>query len=357
MSFESLSHLLGGEDPDLTLVVTGVVLSISVVALCWLFPCLPDSRSSKKDEPYYGTEAAEVTSLRVYPIKSCAGHEVDCWELTKTGLKYDRNWVVVGADGRFRSQRRLPKMAVITPSLPTSDTDPLIIKAPGMPELVVPARRRGDPGAKEVPVGVWGDQCTGIDQGEETATWLSRCLGEPGLRLLRYDDAFTRGTDPAYGRGFFTAYSDGFPLLLASEESLEDLNARLAQPIGMERFRPNVVVEGMGAWAEDAWTKVAVGDVVMRVVKPCDRCQVPTIDQSTGTKTGAEPTATLRAFRTGAHLGMADEKVASAVFFGQNVLHEGGRGALRVGDRVEVLRVRVRQPPPPKAAAAAAKQE
>eukprot|EP00611_Tribonema_gayanum_P005559 TRINITY_DN14770_c0_g1_i1.p1 TRINITY_DN14770_c0_g1~~TRINITY_DN14770_c0_g1_i1.p1 ORF type:complete len:305 (+),score=49.54 TRINITY_DN14770_c0_g1_i1:186-1100(+) len=212
MSFESLSHLLGGEDPDLTLVVTGVVLSISVVALCWLFPCLPDSRSSKKDEPYYGTEAAEVTSLRVYPIKSCAGHEVDCWELTKTGLKYDRNWVVVGADGRFRSQRRLPKMAVVTPSLPTSDTDPLIIKAPGMPELVVPARRRGDAGAKEVPVGVWGDQCTGIDQGEEAAAWLSKCLGEPGLRLLRYDDAFTRGTDPAYGRGFFTAYSDGFPL-------------------------------------------------------------------------------------------------------------------------------------------------
>jgi uncharacterized protein len=279
MSFDSLAHLFAPDSPDYTLVPTLLFLGAAALALCFLFPCLPDGLGSKPDEPYYGTDTGSVTSLHVYPVKSCAGHSVDRWKIGRTGLEFDRQWVVVGKEGRFRSQRRLPKMALLKPSLPTSAKEPLTLTMPGCEPLQVPVIRARDANARLLDVGVWDDKCIGVDQGDAAAAWLTEALGEAGLRLLRMDESYNRPTDPDFGKGFVTAFSDGYPALLASEESLQDLNSKLQQPIGMERFRPNIVVSGLGAWSEDLWTKVCINDKVFRVVKPCARCQIPTIDQ------------------------------------------------------------------------------
>ncbi|CAM9315907.1 unnamed protein product [Discosporangium mesarthrocarpum] len=251
--------------------------------------------------------------------------------------------MVVDGRGRFMSQRRCPKMALISPSLPKVMNEPLLLSAPGLPTLEVPvlqAKRPGKGGGGEVvDVGIWRDTCVAVDQGEDAATWLSDFLEMEGLRLVRMQDGFVRPTDPSYGRGFQTGFADGFPMLLTSEESLQELNSRMdeREAVGMERFRPNLVVRGWGPFGEDRWSEIQVGGLRMRVVKPCERCQVPTINQETLEKR-EEPRATLSKFRTGAQLGLWKQSWAEGLFFGQNVLHEA-QGMIRVGDRVEVVRV------------------
>ena len=141
------------------------------------------------------------------------------------------------------------------------------------------------------------------------------------------------------------SYADGFPILVAAEESLKDLNDRLsengADAVSMDRFRPNVVVNGMAAWSEDWWTKVTVNGVILHAVKPCDRCKVPTIEQSTGVLSGPEPTQTMKTFRTGRHLGLDKEQPSwkDAVFFGMNLIPEN-EGSISVGDFLTLLRVK-----------------
>ncbi|CAM9195057.1 unnamed protein product [Choristocarpus tenellus] len=251
--------------------------------------------------------------------------------------------MVLDSNGRFMTQRRCPKMALISPSLPKTMNEPLLLSAPGLPTLSVPVLqagiREGRGMGQVVEVEVWKDTCLAVDQGASAAAWLCQFLEMDGLKLVRMQDGFMRLTDPKYGVGFQTGFADGFPILLTSEESLEEVNSRMdkAEAVGMDRFRPNLVVQGWGAFGEDSWSRIRVGEVVMRVVKPCERCQVPTINQKTLEKR-MEPRATLNKFRTGAHLSLWKESWAKGIFFGQNVLHEG-QGVLRVGDKVEVLRV------------------
>jgi len=347
MSFESIGNLFSGEDPDYSPIITAVVLTTAFLAVCILIPCSPSLLSFRKIDdkaiPYTGTTSPAIESIIIYPVKSCAGISLPESEIVKTGLKFDRHWVIVGSDGRFRSQRRIPKMALITPSLP-SDSSDLTLRAKDMPDISIPVIRACDKGAVIVDVGIWSDKWVGVDQGVEISKWLSEFLKEPGLRLVRMDESLIgRPTDSQYADGFLASFCDGFPFLLTSIESLEDLNRKTKEKIDMRQFRPNIVVRGAEKWAEDNWVEISVNEVVFRIVKPCSRCSIPTINQDTGERMGKEPTNALGAFRKGKHLKLDDPKWAECVFFGQNVVSESC-GSVKCGDRVKILRVKKHLP-------------
>ena len=260
-------------------------------------------------------QLGNVIGLYVYPIKSCAGITLERAPLDARGIVHDRRWMIVSDDeherGLFLSQRELPQMATIRPRL---TDDALIIGAPQMPELRISLTQRAD--ARTMPVIVWDDACLAHDEGDEAANWLRRCLGVPA-RLVRMVDGFVRPVDPFYaGVGAQTSFSDGFPLLIIAQASLEDLNTRLA------RFRPNIVVGACAAFAEDRWQRIHIGGLSFDVVKPCKRCAITTVDPASGTiPDHEEPLATLATYRRGPRGG---------VIFGQNAIHRV-QGTLTLG--------------------------
>lgn len=260
-----------------------------------------------------------ITALYRYPVKSCRGMAVDEATITAYGLEYDRCWMVVDAKGRFLSQRRFPAMALIEAE---PKGDDLILRAPGMPALMVT-----QPAGDALAVQVWEHTGAARDAGDGPAAWLSGYLGT-ACRLVAPDPGFRRPVIADYARvESEVLFADGFPFLLISEASLEDLNTRLTAPVTMDRFRPNIVVGGCEPYAEDGWRIVQLGELIFHIVKPCARCAVPTVDQATG-KRGAEPLRTLAGYRRA-----ADGKI----YFGQNLVHESKSGILRVGDPVTVL--------------------
>lgn len=259
-----------------------------------------------------------LSDVYVYPIKSCGGISLESADLGATGLLHDRRWMLVDEAGGFVSQRRYPRMALISPSLAP---DRLVVRAPGMPDLEVPAE--GEHGER-IEVEVWGDAQRGVPAGGEADRWFSEFLNFP-CRLVRKPDDDVRPVDSAYARdGDQTSFADGFPLLLISEASLEDLNMRLERPVSMNRFRPNLVVRGCGPYAEDGWGEVRVGEAVFRVAEPCPRCAITTVDQESGER-GKEPLKTLATYR----------KADGEVWFGRNLIHTS-LGTVRVGDPIEV---------------------
>lgn len=188
-----------------------------------------------------------------------------------------------------------------------------------MRDLLVPLDIRSQ---ESLRVQVWDDSLNAVSVGEEAASWLSEMLGRP-CKLVYMPDEATRFANPRYApQNTPVSFSDAFPLLLISQGSLDDLNSRLAEPIPMNRFRPNLVVEGCSAYEEDTWQSLSIGSVALRAAKPCSRCTVPTVDQNTGER-GSEPIRTLGTYRTR----------NGKVLFGQNLVHES-RGILRVGDAV-----------------------
>jgi uncharacterized protein len=206
---------------------------------------------------------------------------------------------------------------------PSVGQELLTLRAPGMPALELPVGGRAGP---ERPVTVWKDSCRALDQGEDAAQWFSEYLGQPA-RLVRIGAGYQRAVDAAiYPEGADVSFADGYPLLVLSAASLADLNGRLVEPLPMNRFRPNVVIEGCPAFAEDVWTRIRIGQVTLHLTTLCKRCAIPTINQSTAVQ-GKEPSATLAQFRLGPEGG---------VFFGRNAVH-ATPGSLRVGDAVEVL--------------------
>ena len=262
-----------------------------------------------------------VTALYRYPIKSCAGTPLDRAELDPRGIRHDREYLIVAAaTGHFLTQRELPRMALIHPAI---DGDALRIAAPGMPTIAVRPLHEGE--ARQVTV--WRDACPAVDQGPEVAAWLSAFLGTD-CRLVRMADDHVRRVDPAYATSERdqVGFADGYPLLLISQESLADLNARLPEPLPMNRFRPNVVVAGGGApYVEDGWRRLRIGPVDFAVVKACARCTITTTDQQTAER-GKEPLRTLAKYRRGRR----------GVLFGQNLIHAAA-GELRIGDGVTVV--------------------
>lgn len=268
----------------------------------------------------------KVTSLVVYPVKSCAGSALEEADLGPRGILHDREWLVVDAStGTFLTQRENPTLALIRPRLTAEGLD---LEAPGMDRFEAPIARAG----RRVGVRVWAASCEAVDQGDDAARWLSIYLDRE-CRLLRFADDFVRKVDPDYATSEHdqVGFADGFPFLLISEESLTDLNARLDRPLPMNRFRPNIVIAGAGQpFVEDRVRTIQIGDVTLHGVKPCGRCVTTTIDQATALR-GTEPLTSLATFR----------KVGSKVLFGQNMIH-ANQGRLRVGDGVEVLEWRPR---------------
>jgi uncharacterized protein len=220
--------------------------------------------------------------------------------------------MVVTPEGRFVTQRELPRLALIATGL---DDHGLNLSAPGAPTVAVPFDFRGE----SVQVTVWRDRCHAHDQGDAVAHWLSDFAGRP-LRLVRFDPAHRRPSDAAWTGGVdaVSRFSDGFALLAISLASLADLNARLPAPLPMNRFRPNLVLDGLAPYGEDTVGDLVAGVVRLRRVKPCARCSVTTTDQATGVVDGDEPLRTLKTYRWDAAL--------RGVTFGQNLIVVTGDG-------------------------------
>ena len=275
---------------------------------------------------------ASVSRLFVYPIKSCAGVELQESLLIETGLEFDRAWMVVDEEGEFLSQRELPRMALIRPTLKHSE---MVLRAPGMLALHIAFDRVEEP----VRVRVWDDEVSAYDMGDIAAQWFSDFLSEGGarrkLRLVRFDPEHRRLSSRKWTGEVeaLNQFADGFPLLVISEASLAEFNSRMQaaghDAVGMERFRPNLVLAGIEAHDEDRVDEVRIdtgdgGLVLLRPVKPCARCTIPDVDPATA-ETGTAVNETLRAYR-------ADPLLDGALTFGMNVIVlEGVEQALRVG--------------------------
>ena len=261
-----------------------------------------------------------VASLIYYPIKACRGFEVDETNVERMGLEHDRRMMVVTPEGHFLTQREHPKLALVTPSI---SSQKLTLSAPNSDSLTVNIQISGP----TCPVDIWRSKgVQAVDQGEEAAEWFSDWLGT-SVRLVHMAAGYLRRVNEKYAVNpdDHTGFADGYPILLASEESLWDLNARLEFPIPMNRFRPNLVVKGCEPFAEDTWSRIQVDQVEMAVVKPCARCVVTTIDKET-LERSKEPLKTLASYR----------RQGSGAMFGQNVIPLN-MGRLRLGMNVNIL--------------------
>ena len=261
-----------------------------------------------------------VSNLIYYPIKACRGFEVDTACVERMGLEHDRRMMVVTPDGEFLTQREYPRLALVTPTL---EKGMLELSAPNYDSLQLGIQTSGTPWL----VNVWKSKGVhAIDQGEEAAAWFSDWLGTP-VRLVHVADGYKRLINEQYAVNAddHTGFADGYPILLTSEEGLQDLNSRLDSPVPMNRFRPNIVVRGSSPFVEDTWNRIRIGSVELAVVKPCARCEVTTFDKET-LERSKEPLKTLGKYR----------KQKLGAIFGQNVipLEEGRIG---VGMAVEVL--------------------
>jgi len=260
-----------------------------------------------------------VTGLYVYPVKSCAGTPLHVAEISPRGILHDREFMVTDPDGRFMTQRELPHLAQVRPTLAR---DGLAFAAPGMPTGKISPT---DAGPRHEVV-VWRDSVVAVDQGSLIADWLSTFL-ETQVRLVRMPAESVRRVDPRFAPrpSDQVGFADGYPLLLIAEESLDDLNSRLNCPLPMNRFRPNVVVRGTARpYAEDEWAELCIGEVRFNGVKTCARCAITTTDQVTAER-GVEPLATLAGYR----------RIDRGVLFGQNLVH-AAPGRIAVGDQVTV---------------------
>lgn len=263
-----------------------------------------------------------VASMFVYPVKSCGGVEVDRAEVDAFGFRNDRRWMIVDEDERFLTQRTVPLLATIRVGL--SDGR-LSLSSAGWEDLELDAFPER---AYAHPVIVWRDTVDALPVGAEADAWLTSVLGRPArLRWMPGASVRPAKRDPA-GISPRISFADAYPFLVVSRESLDALNDRLAKPLPMNRFRPNIVVEGAGPFAEDEWTRFRIGAVEFDVAGPCARCATTTTDQETGAR-GVEPLRTLATFR----------REGNEVMFGQNAIHRGP-GEVRIGDPVEVLESR-----------------
>jgi uncharacterized protein YcbX len=267
-----------------------------------------------------------LSALYIYPVKSCRGIALTEALLTPRGLEHDREWMVVDAAGKFLTQRQLPRMALIETRL---TPDALELSAAGQGRVRVPLKA---PLEKRVPVQVWRHECEAFHAGDAAEQWLTKSLGQPA-RLVRFDPAHRRlsNRDWTGGLAAENRFSDGYPVLVLSEESLAELNRRMGapEPLGMDRFRPNVVFRGATPHAEDAASALTTQDIELRLVKPCTRCPITATNQLTA-EVGKEPLRTLATYRR-------DEKLGG-VTFGLNAIVARGMGArLRVGMPLTLL--------------------
>ncbi|HEY5981704.1 MAG TPA: MOSC N-terminal beta barrel domain-containing protein [Microlunatus sp.] len=270
-----------------------------------------------------------LVGLRRYPVKSCRGDDLDVAEVEPWGLTGDRRWMLVDPSGEVVTAREANRLVLITPEITDRG---LHLRAPGIADLAVERPEAGP----LVDVEIWDDRLQARSADPMAADWFSEVLGRP-VRLVYLDDPRRRPVNPHDGASDDTvSLADAYPLLLAAEESLAQLNSWIADgpraadgPVPMLRFRPNLVVRGGRSFAEDSWQRIRVGEVAFRVVKLCDRCVLTSIDPETAIRT-KEPLVSLARHR----------RWNGKTWFAVNLVPDAPYGSVRVGDPVEVLATR-----------------
>ncbi len=265
---------------------------------------------------------ARITALYTYPVKSCAGISVNEICCDDFGLEHDRRWAITNPQGKVLTQRDSARMALIQTAVDRQGTLTMSV-AEQAPLTVSPAA----PGSAPAKLDVWGEESAGFDQGQPAADWLSKYLGMP-CRLYAYDQSFLRQTKRTKPDGTKSrvAFADMCPLLVISDESLSDLNRRMTEPVPMNRFRPSIVISGLGEFAEDRYKQLDLGPIRLHAAKPCARCVMTTIDQDNGVPKGPEPLRTLNTFR----------RVDDHVMFGHYFLPDKS-GQISLGMPIQVI--------------------
>ena len=265
-------------------------------------------------------DSLAIQDIYIYPIKSLGGISLQESEVHKTGLQYDRRWMLTDEGYNFISQRTCPQMALLQVNL---SADFLIIthKKTLFPSLAIPLHPAE---GKEVAVSIWDDVCTAFEISTSANKWFSDILNI-SVKLVYMPETTRRLVDADYAKKEeIVSFADAFPLLMIGQSSLDDLNLRLARPLPMTRFRPNIVFNGGAPYVEDLMYKFQIGDITFMAVKPCARCVITTIDTEFATK-GTEPLKTLSTYRSS----------KNKIMFGQNLLYFGN-GSIKVGDKLTV---------------------
>ncbi len=260
-----------------------------------------------------------IHSLHIYPIKSCQGIDLDSVELTDTGFKYDRHWMLVDKQGDFLSQRKFPAMAKIKTALTENS---LVVSSDGVePTLEIPLKSNS---TEKIPVNIWNDQCSATIVSSEASLWFSEFLGV-SCDLVFLKDTEHRLVDPDYAKDKQrVGFADGFPLLILSRASTDLLSDKLGETIDINRFRANIIIDGCDAHEEDLWSKISVNSIDILLAKPCSRCVIPSINQQSAEK-HSTLLKTLASYR----------RIEGKVFVGQNGLHQSN-GVISVGTPILV---------------------
>lgn len=263
-----------------------------------------------------------LSQIWIYPVKSLPGIKLEQAVIDKRGFAWDRHWMLVDEQGDFLSQRRLPAMALINVAMQPAGVE---LSVASRAPLLLTYGKHSD---QQIAVKVWADHLNAYKVSDIADNWLSDFLGTR-VQLVCMPDEVVRKVDPDYATvSDQTGFSDGFPFLLLSQASIDDLNRKIDDPssiMDVKRFRPNLLIEGVPAFAEDSWKQVQIGDIRFRVVKPCSRCVITTVNPETAEK-GVEPLKTLATYR----------RQGNKVYFGQNLLHDA-TGSLSAGDEVRVI--------------------
>ena len=256
-----------------------------------------------------------VRDLIVYPLKSARGIHVESMQLNELGPELDRRWMVIDSQGKFVTQRKAPKMCLIETAMGFDGSLELAVK--GSDKISVPA---GGYAPKQS--SVWGTEVQGEDCGDDAADWISAFLDKQ-CRIIYMPSSYERLVDTNYAtQQERVGFADGFPLLIATQSSLEDFNSKLGFEIGMDRFRPNIVIGGNQPWAEDKWTDITINNITLSLLKPCSRCIMPSINPQTGEKQ-MQVNQTLQAHR----------RRERETYFGQNAVYDR-LGTITLGDSV-----------------------
>jgi len=264
----------------------------------------------------------QISEINIYPIKSLKGISLNEAIVEDRGLRHDRRWMLIDTNKRFLTQREVPAMARV--ALESSENG--FVARVGNESLEVPF----SPATEEYcSAKIWSSSVRSEIYPDEVNDWFSKAIGTE-CRLVAMPEGAHRAVSPFYAVRRFkdtVSFADGYPFMLIGQASLDDLNSRLREPVPMNRFRPNFVVTGTDAFAEDKWRIIRIGSTVFHVVKPSERCVLTTVDQTLGEKTGKEPLRTLSIFRT----------IRGKVLFGENLIAENAGDSIKVGDRLEVL--------------------
>ncbi len=266
-----------------------------------------------------------ISEINIYPVKSLKGISIDEATVEERGLQFDRRWMLVDERNQFLTQREIPAMALIKIKIAGGN----LTASFSDKSLVVPIKPDGGGMAT---VKIWSSKVKGKFYDGAADAWFSEALGR-ACHLVLMPEETKRKVNPFYAVRKFkdtVSFADGYPFMLIGQGSLDDLNSRLEVPVPINRFRPNFVVLGAGSFAEDNWKKIRIGEAIFHLVKPCERCVITTVDQSTGEKNGKEPLKTLSTYRNS----------GGKVLFGQNLIAANPGEVVRIGDKIEILETR-----------------